>query len=271
MNAENAERFRLGSVAQRWLLPAVVFLGVGALWEGVSRSGAVPEYLLPSPSAVLLRAVELRSSLGGDLLTTALESFLGFLLGSGLGIALGVWFAKSRVAERSLMPYAIALKAVPIVAVAPLLVIWFGYGLMTKVLVASLISFFPCVVSTTQGLRDVDTRALDLMYSVAATDWQVFRWLRWPGALEHVFSALRIAVVFSVIGAVVAEFAGANEGLGFRILVASYRIDTVTMFVYIGLTAVLGMVLFGGVVLLERLAVPWSAALRSGAFLEREE
>jgi len=239
------------------LLPLLVLVLFLILWEGFCRLLHPPAYLIPSPLAIILRATSLGDKIFVDVATTAAESLMGFVLGSILGIVLGVLFASYRAVELSLMPYAIALKTVPIVALAPLLVIWFGFGMSAKVVLAALICFFPVLVSTAQGLKDIDQRSVDLFRSLAASPVQIFIWLRWPSALGHLFASFRVAIVFSVIGAIVAEFAGAKQGLGFRILVASYNVDTVTMFVYIILSAFLGMAFYGIVAFLEGLLVPW--------------
>lgn len=239
------------------VLPLAVLLAFVAIWEVSCRLFHPPAYLIPSPLDIARKSVTLGDRIVIDVVTTGTESLLGFLLGSLLGIVLGVAFATYRSVELSLMPYAIALKTIPIVAIAPLLLIWFGYGMLAKIILAALICFFPVLVSTAQGLKEIDQRSVDLFRSLAATRWQTFAWLRWPSALGHLFASFRIAIVFSVIGAIVAEFAGAKQGIGFRILVASYNIDTVTMFVYIILSALLGMGFYAVIALLESVLIPW--------------
>lgn len=240
------------------VVPAVIFMvSVVFLWELAVRKLSIPEYLLPSPSDISDRMLSINSGLLTHTGYTALESMLGFLLGSTFGVILAVLFVHSRTLELSIYPYAIALKTVPIVAIAPLLVVWFGNGVMPKVIVAAIISFFPVVVNTTKGLRDIDSEALDLFDSMSASKSQIFFKLRVPSALPYVFAALRISSTLSVIGAVVGEFSGADRGLGFFIMVSSHRLETTDMFVGIILSSFLGIFFFYAIALLEALIVPW--------------
>lgn len=240
------------------LIPATVFvILVVVLWEAMVRSFSVPEYLVPAPTVILHRLL----SMGTDILAhtgyTALESALGFVLGSILGVMLAVIFVHSRTLELGMYPYAIALKTVPIVAIAPLLVVWLGNGMLPKIIVAAIISFFPVVVNTTKGLRDVDAEAFDLFDSMSATKSQIFFKLRVPSALPYLFAALRISSTLAVIGAIVGEFSGADRGLGFFIMISSHRLETVDMFVGILMSSALGILFFYGIALLERIIVPW--------------
>lgn len=240
------------------ILPALVFiiLVIGA-WELVVRLFSIPEYLLPPPSAVFQRLAEANQVLLAHTGYTALESALGFLLGSAFGILLAIAFVHSRTLELGVYPYAIALKTVPIVAIAPLLVVWCGNGILPKVIVSAIISFFPVVVNTTKGLRSIDPEAFDLFDSMSASKTQVFFKLRVPSSLPYLFAALRISSTLAVIGAIVGEFSGADRGLGFFILISSYRLETVDMFVGILLSSLLGIGFFYGIAFIERIVVPW--------------
>lgn len=245
-------------------IPATVFVVlVVTLWETMVWGFSVPEYLVPAPTVILHRLL----SMGPDILAhtgyTALESALGFALGSILGVMLAMIFVHSRTLELGMYPYAIALKTVPIVAIAPLLVVWLGNGMLPKVIVAAIISFFPVVVNTTKGLRDVDAQAFDLFDSMSASKSQIFFKLRVPSALPYLFSALRISSTLAVIGAIVGEFSGADRGLGFFIMISSHRLETVDMFVGILMSSALGIIFFYGIALLERIIVPWENNLTS--------
>jgi NitT/TauT family transport system permease protein len=240
------------------LVPALVFVVcVVLVWEFIVRGFSIPEYLLPAPSVVLHRLLSIRIGLLAHVGYTALESALGFLLGTAFGIMLAVIFTRSRTLELGIYPYAIALKTVPIVAIAPLLVVWFGNGILPKVIVAAIISFFPVVVNTTKGLRNVDAEAFDLFDSMSATPSQVFFKLRVPSALPYLFAALRISSTLAVIGAIVGEFSGADRGLGFFITISSQRLETVDMFVGILMSSLLGIGFFYAIALLEKIVVPW--------------
>lgn len=250
---------RLLSVrSQRWLTPGLSLAGLIALWQLVCSVFDVPTYLLPTPLDVFRKAISIRASLLEDTAITAIEAALGFVVGSAFGVTLGCLCGLSKIARLVIVPYAIALKTVPIIAIAPLLVIWFGTDVLPKAILAGLICFFPVLIGTVQGLTSPRTEELDLFRSMAATKWQEFRWLRWPSALPFVFAALRIAVVFAVIGAIVAEFAGADGGIGFKILLASFHVDTPAMFVHIVVSALLSMVLYALVAIAEPLTVPWT-------------
>lgn len=246
----------------RRLVPAGIFMiCVVILWESVVRGFAIPEYLLPAPSAILHRLLSMNAGLLTHTGYTAFESALGFLLGSVFGILLAMLFVHSRTLELGIYPYAIALKTVPIVAIAPLLIVWFGNGILPKVIVAAVISFFPVVVNTTRGLRNIDPEAFDLFDSMSATQSQVFFKLRVPSALPYLFAALRISSTLAVIGAIVGEFSGADRGLGFFIMVSSYRLETVDMFVGILASSILGILFFYGIAILEKFIVPWEQHL----------
>ncbi len=245
--------------------PALVFVvGVILAWEVAARAFSWPQYLIPAPSVIARRFLEIYPVVLAHTTVTALEAVLGFALGTTLGVLLSVAFVHSRYLELAVYPYAIALKTVPIVAIAPLLVVWAGNGLAPKVLIAAVISFFPVVVNTTKGLRSFDREASDLFSSMAATKAQFFFRLRVPSALPYLFAALRISSTLAVIGAIVGEFSGADRGLGFMIMVSSYRLETAEMFVAITASSVIGIVLFYGVSVVETLLVPWSRQSKGG-------
>jgi NitT/TauT family transport system permease protein len=238
-------------------------IGILALWEAAVRAFTIPEYLLPSPATVLTRLVVELPGLLPHVGVTLAEAVAGFVLGSVAGVALAVLFVHSRALEMGVYPYAIALKSVPIVAVAPLLIVWLGNGLAPKVVVAALISFFPVLVNTVKGLRSIDDEAFALFDSLSATRLQLFLKLRVPTSVPYVFAALRISSTLAVIGAIVGEFAGADRGLGFFVLISSHRLETVDMFVGIVLSSLMGIGFFYLVALLETWAVPWSHAVDS--------
>jgi NitT/TauT family transport system permease protein len=245
------------SIRKEQIFPIMTIFLIFVLWEISVIIFDVPLYLIPGPISIISKFIELGGKIIKDVRVTALESLLGFILGSSLGFLLGILFEAKREIELSLMPYAIALKTVPIVALAPLLVIWLGYGILAKIVLSALICFFPVLIGTVHGLKDVNDQSKMLFKSLAATKWQTLVWLKLPNALGSIFSSLKVAIVFSVIGAIVAEFAGAKSGIGFRILISSYNIDTVTMFVYIILSAMLGMIFYAIISLLEVVYIPW--------------
>ncbi len=230
------------------LPPALTFLIVLALWEGAVRALAVPAFLVPPPSAVLGALWKERAALGSSLFTTAEGACLGFLLSASLGSALGVLFSLSRWLERGLYPYALFLQTVPIVAVAPLLVLWFGPGLRAVAVSAFIVSVFPIIADTLAGLRSVDPRLSDLFRLYGATSSDNVLKLRLPSAVPSMLTGFKVASGLSVIGAIVGEFvAGFSEGsagLGITVLSAYRQLKTDLLFAAVLLASLLGLSLF---------------------------
>lgn len=231
----------------------------GLLWYLIARLGGFPAFILPSPGLVWVRLLQTLSS--GSLLrhsaVTLGEVLAGLALGVSTATALGYLLAKSRAFERLLAPYVVASQSVPVVAIAPLLVIWFGPGLLSKVLICALIVFFPVLVNTIVGLRSVPEELNELMRSLQATRWQTISLLEVPAALPIFLGGLRIGATLSVIGAVVGEFVGANEGLGFLINVGRGQYDTALVFVAVFTLIGMALTLYGLVVFLEARLLSW--------------
>ncbi len=228
--------------------PMLTFLVVIALWEGIVRALNVPAFLVPPPSAVLGTAWLERSALGGSLLTTAEGACLGFLLSVTLGTAVGVLFSLSRWLERGLYPYALFLQTVPIVAVAPLLVLWFGPGLRAVSVSAFIVSVFPIIANTLAGLRSVDPRLSDLFRLYGAKLGDTVLKLRLPTAIPSMLTGYKVASGLSVIGAIVGEFVAGfsegNAGLGITVLAAYRQLRTDLLFAAVLLASLLGLSLF---------------------------
>jgi NitT/TauT family transport system permease protein len=241
-----------------WVMPLVSLLALLA-WELFTRYSSLPAFILPSPRLVferLLRALA-DGSLARHSAVTLLEVVLGLLSGTTLAVAFGYLIAKSRLFERILSPFLVASQAVPIVAIAPLLVIWFGAGMFSKVLICALIVFFPVLVNTIVGIRAVPRSLNELMRSLHASRWQMLRLLEIPSALPVFLGGLRIGATLSVIGAVVGEFVGADQGLGFLINVGRGQYDTALVFVAIFTLVALALSLYGLVLLLEKRLLAW--------------
>jgi len=236
------------------LLPLAVLLFLAA-WELLVRLGGYPPFTLPSPGRVYARLVSALTD--GSLLwntgITLMEVFGGLTLGLTTALVLGYALAKSRPLERLISPYLVASQAIPIVALAPLLVIWFGTGLQSKVLVCALTIFFPMLVSAIVGIRAVEPDLVDLMRSLRATRWQMFAKLEVPSALPVLLGGLKVSVTLSVIGAVVGEFVAADRGLGFLINVARGNFDTPLRFVALFTLVGIALTLYLTVVVLENL------------------
>jgi NitT/TauT family transport system permease protein len=182
------------------------------------------------------------------------------VIGSVLGLFIGLVIVVFPTTERIVYPYVVALQTVPKVAIAPLMVVWFGFGMTSKVLVVALVSLFPVLVNVIAGLRAVDQDRLDLLGALSASRWQVFRYLRFPNALPFIFAGLNTAIVFSVIGAIVGEFVGANKGVGFLILQANYQLDIAGAFSLFVVLSIMGVCLHALLRFAERRLVFWAAS-----------
>jgi NitT/TauT family transport system permease protein len=226
-----------------------------AAWKLVTVLGDYPDYILPPPEAVVERGAR---AIGSGLLwehtaVTLLEIVLGFALGAAAAVAIGTALGKSVLVERVLSPYIVAAQAVPILALAPLLDIWFGGGLLARVVICALIVFFPIAIATMVGIRSTDPLLTEMLRSLGATGSQRTRLLEIPSALPVLFGGLRVGVTLAVIGAVVAEWAGAGTGLGVLINIANQGLfDTSLMFVALTTLAIIGLAFYGLVVVAER-------------------
>jgi NitT/TauT family transport system permease protein len=237
-------------------LSAAAFL---AVWKVVVLIGGYPEYILPAPEVVATRAVEAiqNGTLQPHLGATLEESVIGFAAGALVAVAVGILLAKSLTAERVLSPYLVAAQAIPILALAPLVDIWFGGGLTARVVICALIVFFPIAIATMVGIRSTDPLLVEMARAYGARPAQVTRLLELPSALPVLFGGLRVGVTLAVIGAVVAEWAGASIGLGVLINIADQGLfDTPLMFVALASLAVLGLTFYGAVLIAERVLIP---------------
>jgi NitT/TauT family transport system permease protein len=240
-----------------WTLLA---LTVGLIaWEAVVRLTGLPAFILPAPARVGARFLEVLAD--GSLLwhsaATLLETLAGLALGLTTAVVLGYLIARSPALERALTPYLVASQAVPVVAIAPLLVIWLGPGAPSKMLICALIVFFPILVNTIVGLRSVPPELRDLMRSLNATRWQTFAKLEAPAALPVLLGGLKIGATLAVIGAVVGEFVGASRGLGYLVSIGRGAYDTALVFVAVAALAALALSLYGAVTLLEKALLAW--------------
>jgi NitT/TauT family transport system permease protein len=241
-------------------LLTVLFFAVSmALWEGAVRGLEVPPFILPAPSAV---AVALWRGLASGLYVrhlghTLAETVLGFLLGSALGLCLGTLVATSRWVEYFLYPYIVMFQSLPKIALAPLIVIWFGLGLASKVVNAALVAFFPLLVNTMVGLRSTDEDRVSLMRSLAASERQIFWMLRLPNALPFVMAGLDVAMIFALIGAIVGEFVGATAGLGMLIQSMNFTMDVSGQFSVLLVLSVVGLALNRTIQLVRRRVLFW--------------
>jgi NitT/TauT family transport system permease protein len=251
---------RVQDAIDAWWRPAAFLVAVGVLWQLVAASGRVKPYLIPSPGSVLAQF----STAGGLLLkhstVTFYETIIGFVVAAIIGLVFAVAIVYSRGIERTLYPLLLAAQVVPKIAIAPLFVVWLGFGLAPKILVAVLIAFFPVVISGVAGLRSVDPELLDLAATMGAKPWDSFVKIRFPAALPHIFAGLKVAVTLAVVGAVVGEFVGANSGLGYIVMSANGNLNTPLLFAALIAMSLIGIVLFAVLEVVERFAVPWRTA-----------
>jgi len=254
-------RARRAARLARDYAPAAVFLVLLVLaWEGAVAALGVAPYLLPAPSRIWQAFIETRELLPAHLRTTVSEALLGLALAALAGVALAALIASSTFARRAVYPIVVVSQNVPLIVLAPLLVIWFGFGMAPKVLVVALAGFFPIAVNTVDGLRSADREMVDLVRSMGASRGQVLRTVLIPSAIPSFFAGLKISAAYAVIGAVIGEWVGASSGLGLFITRSqtAFRVDRV--FVAIALIAALSIALFTAVHLAERLAMPWRSA-----------
>ena len=245
----------------RWLRPASLPLGLVLafllIWEIMVRAASVPIYILPAPWQIAARLVQHAPNLALQGATTLLEALLGFTLGCGISLLAAAAMIHSPVLERSLLPLAILLKVTPVVAIAPLLVIWLGFGVAPRAIVAALLTFYPMLINALAGFRSVSPEVADVLASLAASRWEVFRFTRWPAALPYLFAGARVAVPLSLIGAVVGEWAGAEAGLGRVVLLAYTNLDLPELFAAVVVLGLTGIVLTGILGAIERRTVFW--------------
>ncbi len=224
-------------------------------WKAVVIAGAYPTFILPPPEDVAGRFVTAWAdgTMADHTAATLLEVVLGFAIGSVLALVTGYLLARSRLAERVLSPYLVAAQATPVLALAPLIALWFGTGLLSKVVICTLIVFFPVAVSTMVGIRGVDRRLVEMANSLRASRWQLVRTIEIPAALPSIMGGLRVGVTLSVVGAIIGEWAGGEKGLGvLSNLARGSLFDTPLLFATLLTVALLGVALYLVVVLVER-------------------
>lgn len=247
----------------RWrqiLYPSALIASMIVLWQAYARLADVPTYILPAPTDIVGRVARSWSLLQEHALVTLAEIGVGFVIGVAFGAVLAIVMAYSRVAENMLYPPIIGSQAVPKIAIAPLLVLWLGFGMTPKVAVVAMMVFFPITITMVEGLRSVDENLLNLLRSVNANPVETFFRIRLPNALPYIFSGLKIGITQAVIGAVVAEWVGADAGLGYLLIYANTRLDATLLFASLTILVVIGIALFLLVGLAERLALPWHRA-----------
>ncbi len=259
LEAPASARFDVRERPELWLVPAV-FVVVVAAWEyGVQLLG-VKEFVLPRPSQIVGRFVD---QLGDSLFwqhvwVTGQEALIGFGIGVATAMVLGTAISQVSLLEKTLMPYVVAFQTVPKIALAPLFVVWFGFGLTSKIVMAAVISFFPMLVNVIEGLRSADADRIQMLTVFGASRMQIFRMVRLPSAMPFIFAGLDIGIVFAILGAVVGEFIGAQEGLGYLLLQTNYNFDIAGMFAVLVMLSLMGMAAHSIIRLVQRRVAFWA-------------
>lgn len=246
------------TLVRSWPAVALIVLFL-ALWELLARALDIQEWLLPTPSAIWRAGIASTALLWPHILRTLGETLLGFAAALALGLGLGIAIDFSPLLRRAIYPLLVASQTVPTIAIAPLLAIWFGYGLLPKVIVVGLVCFFPIVVNTADGLSATNPDLLALLRTMGAGRSALFFKVRLPSALPMIFTGIKVAITYSVVGAILGEWVGASSGLGIFMLRATNSFRTDWVFVSILMSAILSLGLFGAVSLAERLLQPWKA------------
>ncbi|MBA3518661.1 MAG: ABC transporter permease [Rhizobiales bacterium] len=256
---------RLFTRAGPWRDGIIGFAVLFVAWEAAARLLDIPRYILPAPTVIWSDFLERYPRMMDAAVTTAGEIVLGFILSVLVSIPLAILISYSRPIERSVMPIIVALQIIPKIAIAPLFIIWFGFGLAPKLLLVFLLCFFPILVSATTGLRSVPSDVLDLARSTGTTEFLVFRKIRLPHALPSIFTGLKVAATLATTAAIVAEFVASDRGLGYMLLEFNGNLETGMVFATVILLSFIGVALYSVVEFIERRAVSWHVSQRSQA------
>ena len=247
----------------KFVVPVAILLTVLGIWEGAVHLFGIPRYILPAPTKIAVTLFAEHAQLLKHTFVTLQEMLLGFALAVSIGIPLAVLMFEFPMLEKAFYPYVIGSQTVPVFAIAPLLVLWFGFGIASKVVMAALIVFFAIVLNTLDGLKSTDPDTVNLFRILRATRWQILWKVRIPSALPFIFSGAKIGISISTIGAVIGEWVGAKAGLGYLMLYANGKLEVALVFAAIFCLTLLGLGLFGLMTLLERYAMPWRQSNKS--------
>src|SRR6184192_176965 len=246
-----------------WIRPILLILILLVLWDLTIRVFHIPPYLIPAPEAVVKQLIVEWPRLLRESAVTTTATLGGFALSIAFGIPMALLIAYSRTIEGFVYPLLVFSQSVPKIAIAPLFVVWFGFGIIPKVIAAFMLGFFPVVVSTVVGFKSVDPEMLDLARSMKASWLATFARISLPQALPSIFAGLKVSVTLAVVGAVVGEFVGSNSGIGYLLQIANGNFDLPLMFAALTVLSLIGVLLFVAVDLVERLMIPWHASHRA--------
>ena len=245
----------MNDTPRRYTLAILAHVLLIAAWYLFVEIGKVPTFVMPSPQATVAALFSGNYRWVDNIMVTAVEIYGGYTLAVVVGVAIALSFSWSQVWENAMMPLLVSLNMIPKVALGPLIIVWFSYGIFPNMLIAFSIGVFPIVLTTARGLREVEPDLLDLVRSLRGSKWQIFTKIQLPGALPYIFSGMKVAAVLAVAGAIVGEFLGSDKGLGYLMLQVQVTLDTAAMFMAVILITLLGVLLYGLVLLLERLMV----------------
>ena len=251
----------LGDKLPRYAIVAGVHLAVLLVWHLVSTSGLVQPFILPSPSATFMTLFQPRYQWLNNTWVTAVEIFSGYALAVAFGVVVALLFSWFKFLHIAFFPLFVTISLIPKVALGPLLVIWLGYGITTNIIFAFVLSFFPILITTARGLREIEPDLLDLVRSLKGSRTQIFLKIQLPGALPYIFSAMKVGAILAVAGAIVGEFVASSHGLGYLMIQVQGQLDAAGMFMAVILLTLLGVLLYAVVLLLERIFVVKDARL----------
>lgn len=249
---------------EQFVYPIGFFILVVIAWTGVVRLLELPTYLLPTPYEILVSFDGELGELWPHVEVTLYEAMFGWIVGNAIGIVLGFIMAESRAARTALYPYLIGFRSIPVITFAPLLILWMGINITPILATATITTFFPTLVNSIAGFNSTDQLTKELMHSLDASRWQVFRHVKIYNAMPYIFSSLKIAVALSLIGAIVGEWLVADEGVGFLIVIANNQIDTLLMFRGIIIIGIIGSTWFALLTILEKYVIYWESAGAEG-------
>jgi NitT/TauT family transport system permease protein len=254
-----------GGNSAAYLYPLVATIVLFAIWEMVVRYGHISSLLLPAPSQIFQTSIQKFPVMVEMGTVTVMEFVLGFAVAVVVGLPLGALIVYAKPVELAIYPILVAFQTIPKAAIAPILIVWLGTGMSSKVIIAFAISFFPIVVDTIIGLRSSQPETIYLVRSMGATPFQIFRYVRFPNALPTIFGGLKVASTLAVIGAIVGEFVSSDSGLGYLVLVANGELNTRLVFACVLVLTLLGLVFYFAIEILERIFVRWHVSARQAA------
>jgi len=246
---------------QRYSLAVLAHVALILAWYLFVKLGNVPKFVMPSPAATLDALLQPNYGWWTNILVTGTEIFAGYFLALVVGVALALVFTWSKALESFFMPLLVSLNMIPKVALGPLIIVWFKYGILPNSIMAFSICVFPILLTTARGLRETEPELLDLVRSLKGSRWQLFSKIQLPGALPYIFAGMKVAAILAVAGAIVGEFLGSDKGLGYLMLQVQVTLDTPAMFMAVIMITLIGMLLYGMVLALERWLVVKDARL----------